>query len=258
MRRRFSWMRLIARQQASTRARTTGCGARAHVLQPPAHDHGGHRDVGKGHDRPAHGARQPHLEGGLDENHRRLPHQVGAGDQQARDDSEEQKKNRRRSISRSAKASPTSQCSDDGSRGLARVRSRSPRGRAADSSSRSADRSTTESAYSIQTRTRSRNVLERRLADYHPRRHRGGEDERHVEADEQLRDNGALEFLPEAIDGERHRPFRRAGYRGFSRTSSSGADHGYGSISISAGSATRGPMPLGQMNSQSGPKRTRS
>src|SRR5207247_70465 len=34
-----------------------------------------------------------------------------------------------------------------------------------------------------------------------------------------------------------------------SRTSSSGADHGYGSMSISAGSATRGPIPLGQMNS---------
>ena len=33
----------------------------------------------------------------------------------------------------------------------------------------------------------------------------------------------------------------------FRRTSSSGADHGYGLISISAGSATRGPMPLGQM-----------
>ena len=44
----------------------------------------------------------------------------------------------------------------------------------------------------------------------------------------------------------------------FRRTSSSGAAHGYGSISISPGSATRGPIPLGQMNSQSGPKRTRS
>ena len=33
----------------------------------------------------------------------------------------------------------------------------------------------------------------------------------------------------------------------FRRTSSSGADHGYGLIIISAGSATRGPMPLGQM-----------
>ena len=35
----------------------------------------------------------------------------------------------------------------------------------------------------------------------------------------------------------------------FSRTSSRGADHGYGLISITAGSATRGPMPLGQMYS---------
>ena len=35
----------------------------------------------------------------------------------------------------------------------------------------------------------------------------------------------------------------------FSRTSSSGAAHGYGSISISPGSATRGPIPLTQMNS---------
>src|ERR1043166_3399713 len=33
----------------------------------------------------------------------------------------------------------------------------------------------------------------------------------------------------------------------FSRTSSSGADHGYGLIFISAGSATRGPTALGQM-----------
>ncbi len=32
-----------------------------------------------------------------------------------------------------------------------------------------------------------------------------------------------------------------------SLTSSSGADHGYGSMSISAGSSTRGPMPLGQI-----------
>src|SRR6202521_1131913 len=32
-------------------------------------------------------------------------------------------------------------------------------------------------------------------------------------------------------------------YRFLSRTSSSGADHGYGLISISAGSSTRGPMP---------------
>ena len=35
--------------------------------------------------------------------------------------------------------------------------------------------------------------------------------------------------------------------RFLSRTSSSGADHWYGLISISAGSSTRGPMPLGQM-----------
>ena len=38
-------------------------------------------------------------------------------------------------------------------------------------------------------------------------------------------------------------------YFPFSRTSSSGAAHGYGSISISPGSATRGPIPLTQMNS---------
>ena len=42
------------------------------------------------------------------------------------------------------------------------------------------------------------------------------------------------------------------------RTSSRGADHGYGLISISAGSATRGPTPLGQMYSKIGPYRTRS
>src|SRR5215467_9855631 len=35
----------------------------------------------------------------------------------------------------------------------------------------------------------------------------------------------------------------------FRRTSSSGADQGYGSISMSAGSATRGPTPLGQKDS---------
>src|SRR5436309_9829565 len=44
----------------------------------------------------------------------------------------------------------------------------------------------------------------------------------------------------------------------FSRTSSSGADHGYGLISISAGSSTRGPIALGQMNSNMGPNLTRS
>ena len=32
----------------------------------------------------------------------------------------------------------------------------------------------------------------------------------------------------------------------FRRTSSRGADHGKGLINISAGSSTRGPMPLGQ------------
>ena len=37
------------------------------------------------------------------------------------------------------------------------------------------------------------------------------------------------------------------------RTSSRGADHGYGLISISAGSATRGPTPLGHMYSKIGP-----
>src|SRR5262245_46081671 len=42
------------------------------------------------------------------------------------------------------------------------------------------------------------------------------------------------------------------------RTSSSGAAQGYGLMSISAGSSTRGPTPLGQMYSQIGPKRTRS
>ena len=48
-----------------------------------------------------------------------------------------------------------------------------------------------------------------------------------------------------AAEGE---PGGPAGARHFlSRTSSSGADHGYGSISISAGSATRGPIPLGQI-----------
>lgn len=35
----------------------------------------------------------------------------------------------------------------------------------------------------------------------------------------------------------------------FRRTSSSGFDHGQGLTSSSAGSATRGPMPLGQMYS---------
>jgi hypothetical protein len=40
-----------------------------------------------------------------------------------------------------------------------------------------------------------------------------------------------------------------SGHCFFSRTSSRGADHGYGLISMSAGSATRGPMPLGQMYS---------
>jgi hypothetical protein len=33
----------------------------------------------------------------------------------------------------------------------------------------------------------------------------------------------------------------------FRRTSSSGADHGYGSIFMRAASSTRGPTPLGQM-----------
>jgi hypothetical protein len=47
-------------------------------------------------------------------------------------------------------------------------------------------------------------------------------------------------------------------YLVLSRTSSRGADQGYGSISIRAGSATRGPIALTQMNSQRGPKRTRS
>ena len=46
--------------------------------------------------------------------------------------------------------------------------------------------------------------------------------------------------------------------RFLSRTSSSGADHGYGSISMSAGSSTRGPMPLGQMYWKIGAMRTRS
>src|SRR5213594_3617626 len=44
----------------------------------------------------------------------------------------------------------------------------------------------------------------------------------------------------------------------FSRTSSRGADHGYGLISISAGSSTRGPIALGQLNSKMGPNLTRS
>jgi hypothetical protein len=39
----------------------------------------------------------------------------------------------------------------------------------------------------------------------------------------------------------------------FKRTSSSGADQGYGLISIRPGSATRGPTPLGQMYSKIGP-----
>ena len=52
----------------------------------------------------------------------------------------------------------------------------------------------------------------------------------------------------------RRSPFRnsdgpRAAHFPFSRTSSSGAAHGYGSISIRPGSATRGPIPLTQMNS---------
>ena len=38
----------------------------------------------------------------------------------------------------------------------------------------------------------------------------------------------------------------------FSRTSSYGADQGYGLMSMSAGSATRGPMPLGQTYSKIG------
>jgi glucose/arabinose dehydrogenase len=52
---------------------------------------------------------------------------------------------------------------------------------------------------------------------------------------------------------------RRVGAQGrLRRTSSSGADQGYGSIASSAGSATRGPIALGQMYSQIGPNRTRS
>jgi hypothetical protein len=47
-------------------------------------------------------------------------------------------------------------------------------------------------------------------------------------------------------------------YLVLSVTSSSGADHGYGSIFSRAGSPTRGPMALGQMYSQIGPNRTRS
>ena len=50
----------------------------------------------------------------------------------------------------------------------------------------------------------------------------------------------------------RRSPFRNSDgplHFPFSRTSSSGAAHGYGSISMSPGSATRGPIPLTQMNS---------
>src|SRR5262249_21268563 len=42
------------------------------------------------------------------------------------------------------------------------------------------------------------------------------------------------------------------------RTSSRGADPGYGLISSRPASSTRGPMPLGQMDSQIGPNMTRS
>ena len=44
-------------------------------------------------------------------------------------------------------------------------------------------------------------------------------------------------------------PAAETHWRALSRTSSRGAAHGYGSMSISPGSATRGPIPLGQTNS---------
>src|SRR5438477_7309975 len=63
---------------------------------------------------------------------------------------------------------------------------------------------------------------------------------------------GARRSLPvDDRDAEHPQRFLR-------RTSSSGADHGYGSMSISAGSSTRGPMPLGQMYWKIGAIRTRS
>jgi hypothetical protein len=48
--------------------------------------------------------------------------------------------------------------------------------------------------------------------------------------------------------GARYPP-RRLIYGRFNRTSSSGADHGNGSIFISEASSTRGPIPLGQKKS---------
>jgi len=73
----------------------------------------------------------------------------------------------------------------------------------------------------------------------------------------------AVPLLRDGADERGHGPEDRDGlvapaHFPFSRTSSSGAGHGYGSISMRPGSATRGPIPLAQMNSWSGPNRTRS